>query len=72
MKTASMGWILSFFLIGLLIVPVPPPVHAAEAKVIKISHQWPAGTADEGDFRARLAHKFAEEVEKRTNGALKF
>jgi TRAP-type C4-dicarboxylate transport system substrate-binding protein len=72
MKTATMGWILSFFLIGMLIVPVPPPAHAAEAKVIKISHQWPAGTADEGDFRARLAHKFAEEVEKRTNGALKF
>lgn len=72
MKTATMGWILSFFLIGLLIVPVPPPVHAAEAKVLKISHQWPGGSADEGDFRARLAHKFAEAVEKRTNGALKF
>ncbi len=72
MKTAKTGWILSFFLIGLLIVPVPPPVHAADAKVIKISHQWPGGTADEGDFRARLAHKFAQEVAKRTNGALKF
>jgi TRAP-type C4-dicarboxylate transport system substrate-binding protein len=72
MKTATMGWILSFFLIGLLIVPVPPPAHAAEAKVLKISHQWPGGSADEGDFRARLAHKFAEAVEKRTNGALKF
>lgn len=72
MKTATMGWILSFLLIGLLSFPVPPPVHAADAKVIKISHQWPGGTADEGDFRARLAHKFAEDVEKRTNGALKF
>jgi len=72
MKTVTTGWILSFLLIGLLIVPVPPPAHAADAKVIKISHQWPGGTADEGDFRARLAHKFAEEVEKRTNGALKF
>jgi len=72
MKTAKTGWILSFFLVGLLIVPVPPPVHAADAKVIKISHQWPGGTADEGDFRARLAHKFAQEVAKRTNGALKF
>lgn len=72
MKTAKTGWILSFVLIGLLSFPVPRPAHAADAKVLKISHQWPAGTADEGDFRARLAHKFAEEVEKRTNGALKF
>jgi TRAP-type C4-dicarboxylate transport system substrate-binding protein len=45
---------------------------AAEAKVIKISHQFPGGTIDNGDFRDRLTRKFAAEVEKRTNGALKF
>ena len=72
MKIAKMGWILSFVLIGMLSFPVLPPAHAADAKVLKISHQWPGGTADEGDFRARLAHKFAQEVEKRTNGSLKF
>jgi TRAP-type C4-dicarboxylate transport system substrate-binding protein len=27
---------------------------------------------DEGDFRDRLARKFAQEVEKRTDGSLKF
>jgi TRAP-type C4-dicarboxylate transport system substrate-binding protein len=72
MNIAKVGWILSFVLIGLLSFPVLPPAHAADAKVLKISHQWPGGTADEGDFRARLAHKFAQEVEKRTNGSLKF
>ena len=39
---------------------------------LKISHQFPGGTLDEGDFRDRLCRKFAIEVEKRTKGALKF
>lgn len=38
---------------------------------LKISHQFPSGTIAEGDFRDRLCRKFAAEVEKRTNGALK-
>ena len=46
--------------------------HAADAKVIKISHQFPGGSADKGDFRDRLTRKFAAEVEKRTGGSLKF
>jgi len=45
---------------------------AQAPKVIKISHQFPGGTIDEGDFRDRLTRKFAAEVEKRTKGALKF
>ncbi len=39
---------------------------------LKISHQFPGGTIDAGDFRDRLVRKFATEVEKRTNGTLKF
>jgi TRAP-type C4-dicarboxylate transport system substrate-binding protein len=39
---------------------------------LKISHQFPGGTIDEGDFRDRLCRKFAVDVEKRTKGALKF
>ncbi|MEW5710604.1 MAG: TRAP transporter substrate-binding protein DctP [Pseudomonadota bacterium] len=46
--------------------------HAQQAKVLKISHQFPGGTIDEGDFRDRLVRRFALEVEKRTNGQLKF
>ena len=48
------------------------PVLAEQTKVIKISHQFPAATDEEGDFRDRLTHKFAQEVEKRTKGQLKF
>ncbi len=39
---------------------------------LKISHQFPGGTIDQGDFRDRLCRRFAQEVEKRTNGGLKF
>src|SRR3984885_14269202 len=45
---------------------------AHAATTLKISHQFPGGTIDSGDFRDRLCRKFAAEVEKRTNGSLKF
>ena len=41
-------------------------------KTLNISHQFPGGTIQAGDFRDRLCRKFAESVEKRTKGALKF
>src|SRR4051812_41229989 len=44
----------------------------AQAKVIKISHQFPGGSIDTGDFRDRLTRKFGAEVEKRTGGSLRF
>src|SRR5437016_6861181 len=44
---------------------------AAPAKTLKISHQFPGGTIDQGDFRDRLCRRFAAEIEKRSNGALK-
>jgi TRAP-type transport system periplasmic protein len=46
--------------------------HALAAQTIKISHQFPGGTIDEGDFRDRLVRKFAAEVEKQTKGEVKF
>src|SRR6476660_6744288 len=45
---------------------------AKAATTLKISHQFPGGTIDKGDFRDRLCRMFAAEVEKRTKGALKF
>ncbi len=45
---------------------------ARAATTLKISHQFPGGTIDEGDFRDRLVRKFAASVEKATNGELKF
>jgi len=44
---------------------------AAQAGVLKISHQFPSGTLTEGDFRDRLCRRFAADLEKRSNGALK-
>jgi TRAP-type C4-dicarboxylate transport system substrate-binding protein len=43
---------------------------AAPARTLKISHQFPGGTIDQGDFRDRLCRKFALELEKRTGGEL--
>src|SRR6185437_1027187 len=44
------------------------PIAGAAPMVLKISHQFPANT----DFRDQIARKFAQEVEKRTNGEVKF
>jgi len=43
----------------------------AQAGTLKISHQFPGGTINEGDFRDRLCRRFAADIEKRSNGALK-
>jgi TRAP-type C4-dicarboxylate transport system substrate-binding protein len=43
---------------------------AAPAVTLKISHQFPGGTIDDGDFRDRLCRRFAAELEKRTKGAI--
>ena len=45
-------------------------VWAAPSKVLKISHQFPGGTIDQGDFRDRLCRKFAVDLEAKTNGEL--
>ena len=50
----------------------PSLLRAQTPRTLKISHQFPGGTMDQGDFRDRICRRFAAEVEKRTNGALKF
>lgn len=45
---------------------------AFAATKLKISHQFPGGTLDKGDFRDRLCRIFAAEVTKRSNGELEF
>jgi TRAP-type C4-dicarboxylate transport system substrate-binding protein len=42
--------------------------HAATS--LKISHQFPGGTIDKGDFRDRLCRVFAAELAKRTGGEI--
>ena len=43
---------------------------SSAVRTVKISHQFPGGTATEGDFRDRLCRQFAAELEKRTNGSV--
>jgi TRAP-type transport system periplasmic protein len=44
--------------------------RAQAATTLKISHQFPGGTIDEGDFRDRMCRKFAQAVAERSKGAL--
>src|SRR3954454_9121248 len=43
---------------------------AHAATTLKISHQFPGGTIDKGDFRDRLCRMFAAEVAKRSGGEI--
>src|SRR4030081_2640226 len=43
---------------------------AHAATTLKISHQFPGGTIDKGDFRDRLCRMFASEVAKRSGGEI--
>ena len=41
--------------------------RAAAATNLKISHQFPGGSGEAGDFRDRMCRRFAAEIAKRTN-----
>ena len=43
---------------------------AHAATTLKVSHQFPGGTIDKGDFRDRLCRMFAAEVAKRSGGEI--
>jgi TRAP-type C4-dicarboxylate transport system substrate-binding protein len=59
--------VLGFVIIGgLLITPIIPNAIAGP-KVLKLSHQWA-----KGDIRDQWGQKWAELVEKKTNGSVKF
>ncbi len=60
-------------LTGLAAAPslLVPARYASAAEPLKISHQFPGGSDKDGDFRHRLSLRFAEQVDKRSNGALK-
>ena len=47
------------------------PAQAA-TRTLKISHQFPGGSLDSGDFRDRLVRRFAAAVSQRTNNELQF
>jgi TRAP-type transport system periplasmic protein len=41
---------------------------ASAVQTLKISHQFPGGTLEEGDFRDRLCRRFAAELENAPKG----
>jgi TRAP-type C4-dicarboxylate transport system substrate-binding protein len=43
---------------------------AQAATTLKISHQFPGGTVDSGDFRDQMCRRFAAALAKKTDGAL--
>src|SRR6266481_3726061 len=43
-------------------------LNAQAATALKISHQFPGGTLEIGDFRDRMCRRFAAELTKRSNG----
>ncbi|MDP4025908.1 TRAP transporter substrate-binding protein DctP [Methylobacterium sp. NEAU 140] len=55
---------------GAGLLACPPLLRAQAPKILKLSHQFPGGTLEEGDARDRICRKFAAELEKRSNGAL--
>ncbi|CAN5322495.1 TRAP transporter substrate-binding protein DctP [soil metagenome] len=56
---------------GAALAPLADSVRAQDAGTLKISHQFPSGSLTEGDFRDRLCRRFAADIEKKSNGALK-
>ncbi|KQO63310.1 TRAP transporter substrate-binding protein DctP [Methylobacterium sp. Leaf88] len=44
--------------------------RAQAATTLKLSHQFPGGTIDEGDFRDRMCRKFAMALAERSKGTL--
>ncbi|MDP3672760.1 MAG: TRAP transporter substrate-binding protein DctP [Telluria sp.] len=71
MKHGFLKSTMSSVLFGTMLLGASSAVLAAP-KVFKISHQFPSGEGPNADFRHRLTVQFAKEVEKRTNGELKF
>ncbi len=67
----TMGFLLAGLVLGSTWV-CEAQLKAGQPQVIKISHQWPGGTLEKGDFRDRLCRLFAQKVEQKTSGALKF
>ena len=72
MKYAIHKHVMAAAVAGVMTLGLGPVAHAQDAMVMKISHQFPGGTIDQGDFRDRLVRKFAQEVEQRSEGKLKF
>jgi TRAP-type C4-dicarboxylate transport system substrate-binding protein len=74
MRAPTRRFVTTTLLGGALAAPAllrPRPARAA-TRTLKISHQFPGGTAEQGDFRDRLVRRFAASVQEKTKGELAF
>ncbi|WP_336485755.1 TRAP transporter substrate-binding protein DctP [Methylobacterium nigriterrae] len=55
---------------GTGLLACPAILRAQAPRVLKLSHQFPGGTLEEGDARDRICRRFALDIEKRTGGSL--
>lgn len=53
------------------LLAAPAVLRAQTVRTLKLSHQFPGGSLEEGDARDRICRRFAAEVAKRTDGSLK-
>jgi hypothetical protein len=55
---------------GVSFVACPAVLRAQTPKVLRLSHQFPGGTLEQGDARDRICRRFGQEITKRTSGSL--
>ena len=70
MKACKIGIVV--MVLGMFCISLAGSGAYGQAITLKMSHQWPGGTIDKGDFRDRLCRLFAKEMEEQTKGAVKF
>ena len=65
---AGKRWLLGMGLVLMVGLVVGCAAGEGGPVTLRLTHQWPKATTEEGDFRAVLAERFKEQVEKETNG----
>lgn len=70
-RSVLRGFVATTLSASLLAIGLGAAQPAFAQTTLKLSHQFPAATTPDGDFRDRLAKQFAAEVEKRTQGQVK-
>ncbi len=70
-RSVLRGFVATTLYASLLAIGLGAAQPALAQTTLKLSHQFPAATTPDGDFRDRLAKQFAAEVEKRTQGQVK-
>ena len=51
---------------GAGLIACPAVLRAQAPRVLRLSHQFPGGTLEQGDARDRICRRFGQEIERRT------